>query len=100
MYKTNYEPGNENIRIVNPKQAAFYYGNGLSPVDIYPGKNNEGEYILIFVFSKKATQDMGLYEEWCERKHELKIRSDDDKNVIQTEKVYNDGVSDVYPIGI
>ena len=30
---------NDAIRIVNPKQAAFYWSNGLQPITIYPSKD-------------------------------------------------------------
>ena len=55
------------IRIVNPKQAAFYWSNGLKPLTIYPSKDyTTDEPILVFVFKKSETKD--LFSEWCERK--------------------------------
>lgn len=56
------------IRIVNPKQAAFYWGKGLQPLTIYPSKDyTTDEPVLVFVFKKSATRE--LFTEWCEREH-------------------------------
>lgn len=56
------------IRIVNPKQAAFYWGRGLQPISIYPSKDYVTEEpILVFIFKKSATKD--LFAEWCNREH-------------------------------
>ena len=58
----------DNIIIVNPKQAAFYWEEkNIAPVHIYPSRNkNTDEPIIIFVFQRSATQD--AYKEWVERK--------------------------------
>jgi hypothetical protein len=59
---------NDNIVIVNPKQAAFYWEEKkIHPVHIYPSRDkNTNEPIIIFVFQRSATQD--AYKEWVERK--------------------------------
>lgn len=58
----------DNIVIVNPKQAAFYWGKkDIPPVHIYPTKDvNTGESIIVFVFQKSATKD--AYKEWQDRR--------------------------------
>lgn len=56
------------IRIVNPKQAAFYWSKGLQPISIYPSKDyTTEEPLLVFIFKRSATKD--LYSEWCTREH-------------------------------
>lgn len=60
---------NDNIRILNPKQAAFYWDKGIEPLDIYPSKSFEtNEPVIVYVFSKSKTQETGIYDEWCNRK--------------------------------
>lgn len=55
------------IRIVNPKQAAFYWSKGLKPISIYPSKDyTTEEPILVFIFKKSDSKE--LFSEWCERK--------------------------------
>lgn len=58
---------NDNIIIVNPKQAAFYWEEkNIAPVHIYPSKDkNTNEPIIIFVFQRSATYE--AYQEWLER---------------------------------
>lgn len=58
----------DNIIILNPKQAAFYWEEkNIPPVHIYPSKDrNTKEPIIIFVFQRSATQE--AYKEWLERK--------------------------------
>jgi len=57
----------DNIIIVNPKQAAFYWDKGIQPVHIYVSHDNKtGEPIIIFVFKKSATQE--AYKEWIEKR--------------------------------
>ena len=56
------------IRIVNPKQAAFYWSKGLQPLSIYPSKDlNTSEPMLVFIFSRSKSKP--LFEEWCSRSH-------------------------------
>ena len=59
----------DSIRIVNPKQAAFYWGKkGLKPLNIYPSQDfKTGEDIIVYIFSKSKTQE--VYEEWKKRGH-------------------------------
>lgn len=58
----------DNIIIVNPKQAAFYWEEkGIQPVHIYPSRdNNTGVPIIVFVFKRSDTYD--AYKEWVERR--------------------------------
>lgn len=57
------------IRILNQKQAAFYWENGVLPVDIYPSKDFEtGEPIIVYVFIKDETKK--LYTTWIDRKNQ------------------------------
>ncbi len=59
---------NDAIRIVNPKQAAFYWHRGLQPISIYPSKDYvTDDPIIVFIFKKSDTKE--LFTEWCERKH-------------------------------
>ena len=59
----------DNIRILNPKQAAFYWDKGLEPLDIYPSTTfDTGEPVVVYVFSRSQTQETGVYDEWCTRK--------------------------------
>ena len=57
------------IRIINPKQAAFYWATGgIKPYSIYPSKDfNTGDPIVVFLFSKEKTGD--IYKEWLKQKH-------------------------------
>lgn len=58
----------DNIVILNPKQAAFYWEEKkIQPVHIYPSRDRvTDEPIIIFVFQKSATQE--AYKEWIARK--------------------------------
>lgn len=58
----------DNIVILNPKQAAFYWEEkGIQPVHIYPSRDSKTDNpVIVFVFQKSATQD--AYREWMERK--------------------------------
>lgn len=58
----------DNIIIVNPKQAAFYWEEKqIQPVHIYPSRDrNTNEPIVVFVFKRSVTQD--AYQEWKDRR--------------------------------
>ena len=57
----------DNIIIVNPKQAAFYWDKGIVPVHVYPSRDkNTDEPIIVFVFQKSATRE--AWAEWQERR--------------------------------
>lgn len=58
----------DNIVIINPKQAAFYWDSyGIIPVHIYPSKDRKtGESVIVFVFRRSETQD--AYQEWISRR--------------------------------
>lgn len=59
----------DSIRLVNVKQAAFYWANGVKPLSIYPGEDfKTHEPILVFIFKRSETKD--LYKEWIEKKEE------------------------------
>ena len=56
------------IPILNPKQAAFYWGEkGIEPVCIYPSIENKTEqHVIVFVFNRQDTYE--AYREWQDRK--------------------------------
>jgi hypothetical protein len=58
----------KDICILNPKQAAFYWGEkGIEPIHIYPSVDNKTKQpIIVFVFNRLETHD--AYREWVERK--------------------------------
>ena len=54
----------DTMRILNPKQAAFYWDKGIVPLDIYLSHNFETkEPIIVYVFSRSESKT--AYEEWC-----------------------------------
>lgn len=58
----------KHICIINPKQAAFYWGEKkIEPIHIYPSiENKTGQNIIVFVFNRNETYD--AYKEWIDRK--------------------------------
>lgn len=57
------------IRILNPRQAAFYVSRGLEIQDIELSEDRKTkEPILVFFFNKEETKEP--YDEWCSRKQE------------------------------
>ena len=53
------------IRVLNPRQACFYWANGVEPLDIYLSRNFEtNEPRIVFVFSREDTKP--LYDKWLE----------------------------------
>lgn len=58
----------DNIIIVNPKQAAFYWEEKkIQPTHIYPSRNkNTDEPIIVFVFQKSETKE--AWQEWQDRR--------------------------------
>ena len=58
----------DNIIIVNPKQAAFYWEEKkIQPVHIYPSRDkNTNIPIIVFVFKKSETQE--AWKEWLDRR--------------------------------
>jgi len=58
----------DNIIIVNPKQAAFYWEEKkIQPIHIYPSRDkNTDDPIIVFVFRKSATQE--AWKEWQSRR--------------------------------
>ena len=63
--KRQYYDEEDSIRILNTKQAAFYWGTkGIKPISIYPSTNfKTGEQCIVFIFSRSQTHE--AYEEWC-----------------------------------
>lgn len=62
------------ICILNPKQAAYYWKNGIEPLDIFPSNSfDTGEPVIIYVFSRSQTQETGLYNEWVNRKKNIEM---------------------------
>jgi len=56
----------DGVRILNAKQAAFYWTKGIMPYDVYPSLDfRTEEPVIVFIFSRKATKD--IYNEWCKR---------------------------------
>ena len=58
----------DNILILNPKQAAFYLvEKGIEPIRYIGSRDkNTNEPIIIFVFKKSETQE--AYAEWIARR--------------------------------
>lgn len=65
---------NNVVRIVKYWQAAFYWENGLEPIDIYPSKDiKTGEPIIVFIFDREASQ--ALFYAWRNHSQERSARS-------------------------
>ena len=57
------------IRIVNPRQAAFYCSKGLEIQNIEVSEDRKTkEPILVFFFIKEETKEP--FDEWCKRREE------------------------------
>ena len=57
------------VRLLNPKQAAFYWANGVEPLDIYISRNFVTEEpCIVYIFSREDTKD--VYEKWLQQKGE------------------------------
>lgn len=61
----------DNVRILNPKQAAFYWHTKkIEPLDIYPSTlKDTDEPVIVYVFSVSQTQE--AYSEWCARRNSI-----------------------------
>lgn len=58
----------EAIRILDPFQAALYWSNGVTPLDIFPSRNYKtNKALIVYVFRKTDTKD--VFDKWC--RHEL-----------------------------
>lgn len=65
-YRKEEYDNKDSIRILNAKQAAFYWTKGVRPYDVYPTLDfKTDEPVIAFIFSRKATKI--LYDEWCKR---------------------------------
>lgn len=66
IVETNLKPKNykhnEVCRIVNPKQAKLYIKNKVYPIDLYVSKDKNNNDIIVYIFTKKDTQD--VYRLW------------------------------------
>lgn len=59
------------IKVLNPLQAAYYWAYGCIPLDIYSSRDYEtNKPVIVYVFSRKATQETGVYDKWCNRSFE------------------------------
>lgn len=59
---------NEAIRILDPMQAALYWANGVTPLDIFPSRDyNTNKALIVYVFRKSETKE--VFDKWCN--HEL-----------------------------
>ena len=59
---------NEAIRILDPMQAALYWVNGVTPLDIFPSRDyNTNKALIVYVFRKSETKE--VFDKWCN--HEL-----------------------------
>lgn len=58
----------KHICILNPKQAAFYWGEkGIEPIYIYPSIDEKNKQnIIVFVFNRNDTYKH--YKEWLDRR--------------------------------
>ena len=57
------------IRVLNARQATFYWSHGVEPLDIYLSKHFEtGEPRIVYVFSREDTKP--LYDLWLAEKGE------------------------------
>lgn len=70
MIKSNYRKeyaAGDLIKILNSTQAAFYWLNGISPLDNYPSKDYKtGKPVMVYVFKRSDTKD--VFDLWCKQK--------------------------------
>lgn len=65
-YKNKQYNTNDTVRLLNQRQATYYWSKGIEPLDIYLSKNFEtDEPIIVYVFSREQTKD--IYNDWCNR---------------------------------
>jgi len=50
--------GEEICRILNIWQATLYISHNVKPLDEYVSKDSKGNYAIVFVFSKKDSQEV------------------------------------------
>lgn len=69
MYSTSKYDKSKTISILNARQAAFYWNNGLQPIDIFPSRDMiTNAPVMVFVFNREDTKE--LFNQWCELKKE------------------------------
>lgn len=61
--------GEEIVRILNIWQATLYISHDVKPIDEYVSKDTKGNYVIVFVFSKKDSQNVFIKF----RNHELEM---------------------------
>lgn len=58
------------VRIVNPRQSAFYVYNNIKCLDNYLSLDRyTDDPIWVWIFNKKDT--VNVYDEWCKKKNEI-----------------------------
>ena len=62
--------GQEVCRILNIWQATLYISNGVKPLDEYVSKDSKGNYVIVFVFSKRDSQE--VFRKFRNRELEIK----------------------------
>lgn len=60
----------EVVRILNIWQAILYISNNVKPLDEYVSIDSKGNHVIVFVFSKKDSQEVFMKF----RNHELEIK--------------------------
>lgn len=56
------------IRILNPRQCAFYVSRSVPILDVRLSTDNIGRPILVYLFRRSATKE--VFDEWCRQKEE------------------------------
>lgn len=60
------------IRIMNPRQAAFYLANGVELQDIEISEDRKnGDPVLCYFFNREDTKD--VFDLWCKRKENNEV---------------------------
>lgn len=55
---------NQEVKIVNPRQAGVYIANGIQPLRLELGYNDR----IVFIFNRDATRE--VYKRWCAHEFE------------------------------
>lgn len=54
------------IRILNPRQSAFYVSQSVPILDVQLSKDNCGKPILVYLFRRSLTKE--CFDLWCKQK--------------------------------
>lgn len=54
------------IRILNPRQSAFYVQYGVPILDVQLSTDNIGRPILVYIFRRSQTKD--AFDLWCKQR--------------------------------